>query len=97
MTEFVFETDAKTWEFCTKVFSVKGTISSDFRVAVGVTQSWDDPYEYVVTEGFPVHFNETSTTNVPILQITIKTAFNNSLATVDDHIQSVYAILQKDD
>ena len=86
MAEFIFETNGKTWEYCTKVFRVKGTISSDMRAAVGVSSNWNEPYQYTVSEGFPIDFNEISTSSYPILQITVKNMFNNSLATINDHI-----------
>ena len=65
MMEFVFHSNVI--QYSTKVFSVKGSLSNEFLIAIGQSKSWADPYEWTANDGFPMEFTPLVTTNFPIL------------------------------
>lgn len=79
----------------TLLFNLKGTIIDAINVAMGQAKTWTDEYEYIETDNFPKALPEVSTSQFPILQMTISTKFLNSLATQNDHIENVFVQFQK--
>ena len=77
--------------------AIKGTILPQINVAMGQSKGWSEDYEWIENDGFPKELPKLSTTDFPVIQMTISTVFNNTLATDDNRIENVYLQFKKGD